>query len=291
MKMVSNTEVTAFNECELKHHYMYEREIAPVKVEVAPYRGTIGHAMLAAYYEQIRLDASREDAIEAAWEVYRAELKIVMVSSDFIKLSVLNELRTIMEGYFNHYMSEPFKVISVETVYSAPIQGDIHYGAILDLLVEWTVGPDRGNLVLLDHKFVYNFMNPEVLEVDAQQPKYIKVLQLNGYPIRKGYYNQIRTRSLKNPLPKDLYRREPVKFRNQAPIDQVWEEQKKSVRRIIIPDDEYPIRALAPMICKMCPYRRLCKAEMNGSPTETMLKIEFKSRERPLKTYDDSDGE
>lgn len=292
MKLISNTEVSTFNECELKHDYMYGQEIGPTNMSEPLYRGTVGHALLAEYYTKILEGESRESALAAVWSLWTREL--TAVASDVNKFNIIQDLRRILSGYFDFYQVEPFKVLAVEKIYDTLLfqaivpdtNYDVHYGAILDLVVEWTQGPEAGKIKIIDHKFVYNFKSMDELQVDAQQPKYIKVLQEQGISVNGGIFNQIRTREIKNPRFDQLFNRTPVPYQQTA-IDTVWTEQKKTIKKILnIPSDsDYPTRALTTMTCKMCDFKRLCKAEMNGDSTTTMRKIEFKPRSRPLKNY------
>ncbi len=284
IKTISGTEITAYNICGKQHDYMYNQEIGPKSYSEPIYRGVVGHEALAAYYQGLKDGYSFEECKELAYAVVINELTKVVQETpeDFTKMKLLKNLKDLLETYFAVYAVEPFKVLSVETVYTAPIiPGKLQFGMILDLLIEYTSGPQRGDIVVMDHKFVYNFKTEADLSMDAQLPKYIKAVQANGFYVTKAVFNQIRYRSIENPKNSDLFQRTPLPA-TKFQIDSVWEEQSE-IAVEILENPKKPRRTQSPLVCKGCFYRPLCLAEQQGSNTELMRQALYMKRHRPLK--------
>lgn len=269
--LFSNSGITVANECTRKYDYQYNQKLMSVDSNENMYRGVVGHAALAEYYTRKMELYSEELCRQAAYEVIYDQ-----ITKNPLRANLLMDLRQLIESYFEYYhVRDQFNVLSVETVYTTPVTPTEYFGAILDLVIEFTGGPNKGELAVVDHKFVYNFLNPDVLELDPQLPKYIHVARANGFPVSKGIYNQLRHRQMKDPDFSNLFRREPDKsspnFRHA-----VWEEQDKSIAKIVAGGET--TATLTHMVCKGCDFRRLCKAELEGRHTGTMRMVEFQTR-------------
>lgn len=285
MKIISNSEITTFNECTRRHYYAYVLEIGPKELNLPIYRGVIGHSALDSYYTELKAGETVESARKAAFAVIDKEIARIVTETpeEFERLQICVKLKKLIEAYSEHYRVEPFRVLETEKVYTAPIsvEKELEYGGILDLVIEYTAGPYRGDIAVVDHKFVYNFKSIVELEMDAQLPKFIKVLRANGYTVSKALFNQIRHRDLKNPSPDDIFKRVPARTNNFA-IEEIWAEQVETADEIA----NYlrpPRRTLSQMVCKGCFYASLCKAELNGEDVSNMIASDYIPRKRPLK--------
>lgn len=288
MTIISNTQITSYNTCKNQHRYAYNLSIQPKKLKDALYRGVIGHKALAGYYNTIKendkaLGLSTVETAEIyALSVIKAELAEVTRSEpeNTNRIKILIQLVDLIKQYSAYYKTEPFKVLAVEHAYTAPIVEDIEFGLILDMLVEFTSGPYKGDIVVIDHKFVYNFKSNEELEMDGQLPKYIKAVRNSGYFVTKGIFNQVRYRSLKDPKPSDIFQRTPLRT-DKVAIENIWKEQRHTAVEIVM-NPAKPIRTLNPYLCKGCDYQPLCKAELSGLDITNMMAANYKKRERPL---------
>lgn len=287
MQIISNSEITSYNLCKRQWYYSYVLEIGPKMLPLAMYRGVIGHAALEPYYLLMKDGASIEECKAAAKDVLRKEAMRISTEcpTEFERIGIVAELTRIIDAYAEFYRKEPFKVIAVESVYSTPIVPDeLSFGMVLDLLVEMTAGEFRGDFIVIDTKFVYNFKSIDELELDAQLPKYIKTVRDNGILVSKGIFNQIRYRELNNPKPDQVFRRTPARI-NKAATDIIWAEQRDAAVEISS-NPAPPRRTLSPFICKGCLYKKLCRADMLGQDTTNMIAAEFMPRKRPLKIID-----
>lgn len=281
-KTVSNTEVTAYNTCTRMHDYMYNQGIGPKRFSSAIYRGVIGHEALAAYYLEIK-EGRPELALKAAQDVVMKEMARVALETpeEFDTIKLLMDLKSLLEIYARVYAVETFRPLEIEKIYMASVNDEANYGMILDVLGEYISGPYKGDIVVVDHKFVYNFKSASDLDMDAQMPKYIKTVRANGYTVGKAMFNQLRYRQLKVPSPKDLFQRSSYKPL-PGEMDTVWAEQLEAVEEIMNAPRAIR-RTQSPFICKSCFYQPLCKAELSGADTTHMRVSMYEKRSRPLK--------
>jgi len=279
--IISNTQVGTKLLCDKQHDFRFMRAghgYEPKKLPPAIYRGILGHSALEQYYFTLKEGFGVGVASSAAQQVLDTEISRLAAETpgEFETVGLILQLKNLVELYAQAYREETFKVLEVEKDFRTSVDENIEYALKLDLLVEMTSGEFRGDLVVVDHKFVYNFKTPLDIEMDAQLPKYIHVLKQNGYTVSKGMFNQIRTRSLKNPTQADLFRREWIKP-TKSEINQIWFEQKEAAYQIHR-DQDYsntPIRNMSLLVCRSCMFQQPCKAELNGDDVTQMLKANY----------------
>lgn len=280
IKVVSNTEVSTKSLCDRQHFYRFTLGIEPLPGNLSPalYRGIVGHEALEVYYTYLMngqsVDAARLAALEYLEQV---TMKVVTETpEDAARIVLLSELSMLIDSYSRYYGVEPFEVIEVEQVFTAPIGPKLFYGMKLDVLIKYTSGQFRGDYCIFDHKFVYNFKDSAELEMDGQMPKYLKTLKENGIVVSKAVFNQIRTRKMKDPSPTDLFRRTPARL-TPTKTEAIWDEQKIIAQKIV--DDEVnqtrPLRTLSLLVCRNCHFYELCNADLMGQNTETMIKSNY----------------
>lgn len=277
--IISNTQITAKNLCDKAHHYRFIQDIEPKTLPPAIYRGVLGHSALEQYYLLLKDGKPVEECMKAALAVLDREIARILreTPEEFIQILMVQKLRDLITGYAAEYTTEPFKVLEIEQEYRTPVNDDVEYALRVDLLVEMTSGQYRGDFVVVDHKFVYNFKTALDIQMDAQLPKYIHTLRQNGIVVTKGMFNQVRTRIMKNPTPKDLYRREWIKS-SRAETAQIWDEQESTAQRII-DDKKYgvnPVRTLSLLVCRSCLFQKPCKAELDGDDVSQMLNAVYR---------------
>lgn len=275
MITISNTQVGMFNTCQYSEYLRFGVGIEPQQHMLSPAlkRGLLGHEAFQVFYQLKKDGHSNEECLEAALDVIKGDL----VSLDPISMmkfaDIYEKLITLFKNYFRAYPVDPFEVLEIEKVYRTKITDDISYGLRLDILGRYTKGEHYGSLVLIDHKFVYNFKTQAELDMDAQLLKYGKTLRDNGLKVYKGLFNQLRYRALKNPEPHAIYRRDPVRA-TQIETDRVWDEQKQVAEKIAerraLPLSEQKrlaIRNLSPHICRGCYFQTICKLDLQGRDT------------------------
>jgi len=283
---ISNSRINTYNQCGKLHDYVYIMEIAPdgAYLSIPRFRGIKGHEALAVYYGALLEGKSSEVARKMATDHVQQEMFQLdkHYSNYFEAIKTLTELVGLLGKYFTYYDEEPFKVISVEEKYSTPIDDSVNYILILDLLVEWTKGEMRGEPVVIDHKFVYDFKSEAQLKMDGQQPKYIKALRSNGIRAKRAIFNQLRYRDLKesNPL-NNIFRRSFLKS-TLPEINAIWEEQAETALEIVY-DPRKPRRIMNEYICKGCDFRDLCHLELTSEDSSSFIRSNFKKRKGPVK--------
>lgn len=283
--IVSNTQVSLENLCERAHYYRFILGIEPKTLPPALYRGVLGHAALEAYYLEMKEGASLDTCLKAAKSVLDKEIARIATETpeEFEQIMLVQTIYPLIVGYARRWEVEPFKILEIEHEYQVPITDHIQYAMKLDMLVEMTRGKYRGDLIVVDHKFVYNFKTQLDIDMDAQLPKYVWTMRQNGYIVTKGMFNQIRTRELKAPTPDDLYRREFVDFTSRRKeMEQIWREQKLTAERLVDKigtgskkaASQSP-RTLSLLVCRSCTFKDPCKAELNGNDITHMLQSNY----------------
>lgn len=279
-RVISNSEVTAYNECARRHWYQYVEGLQPRSYGLALTRGIIGHHILEAYYKSRMLGHSVDESKVHAFELLRKIIAdwIKDHPTEYEKLSMLSDLYKLLEMYFEFYRGDNFNILSVENTYIASVDPEFSYGMKLDLLIKIESGIHAGETVVMDHKFIYNFKSDEELSIDGQLPKYIRTTAAaEGIGISRGVFNQIRYRELKNPDPEMIFRRTWIKPTAEAK-EQIWQEQIAASEEIVR-RPRAPRRTLSPLVCKNCYFLQICSAELNGRSTATARLVDYE----PLK--------
>lgn len=267
-KICSNSEGNDWTMCERRHFYHHVLNLEPREQGFGYYRGTIGHEALAAFYNAMKDGKKKNDCLDAAMEPINQAQARALLEFNYERSSILVGLRSLITQYIMHFWGEPLQVLEVETVHIVPTPVEsIYYGLRLDLLVEWFESPYKNEIVLLDHKFTYNFRSPTMRKLNPQLPKYMAALRSEGYPVRYAWLNQVRYRPLKDPTPNDIFRRALV-----APTDEhleyfIKEHFELSLRireRKALPvevQDRMAVRVRTQAICEKCPFQKICIAE------------------------------
>jgi len=248
-------------------------------------KGIAGHEVLAIYYESRKSGQSHTAAVHTAISHLDRLMTRDLTENLGMNIDWLTELRVRLVDYFNWCEDQDyFRIVEVETTYRVDLPTrPMQYAMRLDLLVEMTAGPQIGNLVIIDHKFVYDFYGESELSMNAQLPKYIGIVTANGHLVRSAILNQIRTRvNKKKPMEiADKFRRELI-VPNVQEIRTIFAEELMVAERIAelraLPVDEWEqqvTRTMNNMTCKTCPFVSLCKTELSGQDTRLMREMDY----------------
>jgi len=272
--IISNSEVSTFLSCERKHYYGHGLGLAPKKLSDSLSRGIIGHEALAEYYEN---DCNPDKMFRVV------DTHAVQGTGD---LDMLTGLRTLLAFYVEHYAEEDaklFDILEVEKAYYMDLGDEYSYGMRLDLLVQMKAGPYMGEKIIIDHKFLYNFMTADELSLNVQLPKYIGTLRNSGHDVKRGMLNQLRWRVTKanEHVAAERFRRDIVT--PSAPlIRNIMKEQviasEKIADRKAMGVEQYgatALRSINSMTCKNCSFSNLCSTELNGEDASVMIQTEF----------------
>jgi hypothetical protein len=144
----------------------------------------------------------------------------------------------------------------------------------------------EGKIVVIDHKFVYDFYTYEASIMQPQIPKYIGALRALNYKVDYGAYNMIRTRKLKEPDFNSMVQWLDVKPEAQR-VKQVFTEQiavANEIQDIKLLDeqaqDARAYRVANKMVCQSCSFLDICRTELAGGNSKLMIQTEYKIRER-----------
>lgn len=268
-RTVSNSEVSAFTQCERKHYYAHLRNLEPKTTGLALSRGIIGHEALAEYYENNRDPRAASAVIRKYLEGdYNADGVMLM------------ELQVILKRYFAYYEDRDAgsEILAVEKSFEVPVNESYLYGMRLDALMRLK----DGRIAVVDHKFVWDFYTQDVVDMNAQLPKYIGTVRFNGIRADLGILNQIRYRQKKGGnTDEETFRRTPVMPSNQAIRTTMSEQFKVSerimARRAMSPEEQSTeaVRTMNQITCKNCSFLSLCLADLNGNDTTNLINNDY----------------
>lgn len=279
---ISNSEVASYLKCERRHFYGFRLGLVPKSMSRSLLRGTVGHEGLAEYYLSLQRGDAPEDAPAKAIIKVRE-----LAMQDLSNAETYSEVIDLLNRYFQWCQTQDnFEVLDVERMYYMPIMDGHHFSMRLDMLVRFTSGAFMGEVVLFDHKFVYDFWPENAMTINAQIPKYLGALKFNNVPVRRAIINQIRTRVNKGPMAdSEKFRRSQMNV-GMNEIKNLIREQIIASERILalnaLSEDEHSARVLRAMdrfTCENCPFLALCKADLNGEDTSLMRQVEFQKQE------------
>lgn len=267
--LYSQSEVDSFLSCEMKHYYAFgepcpdgSHGIAPKQHSKSLNKGNIGHALMANYYSAIRDGLSVENASKQALvEHYNDMLQ------NLDQMELYSFISDIFTRYVEHYKDEfnDWEPLVIEKEFRYEIPGTLLVFPFKpDLIVK---EKSSGKIYIVDHKFVYNWYQPRTIPMMPQMAKYRKALNLLGYAVDDGIYNQISTR--KNS--KDPFKRTPTGL-TDAKSDAFWDEQLRAMaqihkRKTQMSNEEWKTKSLrtaSHFNCNNCPFLELCSADLVG---------------------------
>jgi CRISPR/Cas system-associated exonuclease Cas4 (RecB family) len=265
---VAHSEVEQFLICERRHYYNYGLAVKPKVVSTALYRGTVGHSALQAYYQALKEGKSQSEARACAYGAIYDDKGVRSLEN----AKVQSELTTILTQYFDHYANEDLVPIEIESRYKLEISEQVTMPFTIDGLYS---SSKYGGLILMDHKFTYNFFNDLILSVLPQLVKYMGVLRQYGYAVSKAMYNELRYRRLKSG--EYQFRRTPLSIPTTR-MDRTLSEHISVGHRIAarkqLPLEEWSRRSLRvanKFSCDKCPYVSICAADLRGADTTLLL--------------------
>lgn len=258
---VPNSMVEDHNKCErrgiYKHIFNRTSKFPSKPLQI----GIEGHNVIAAYYEN---RAKGMDFTEAALDAMD-----VLDNARYLDGGVHGLLNSLLMSYLKTYKDAPWRVLAIEEKYSYQMPDPwYNFTLRLDLLVEMTGGPRKGQVGIVDWKFTNDFWSPWRLRMYQQLPKYLYVLDKMGIKPQFGIVAQIRYRS--NAVEK--FRHEIIE-RDPILEEEFMVEHNKTAARILYLQtlpvaDALKVsrRALNYENCNYCPFQEPCKAglEKNG---------------------------
>jgi CRISPR/Cas system-associated exonuclease Cas4 (RecB family) len=276
----SHSEVEAFLNCERRHYYGYGLEVVPIKESDALIRGNVGHAALANYYNLLKDGVPYQERVDSTLKLLVTECDRYTTSS---KTDLLSELVFLLSHYFVHYRErdENLEVLAVEKEYLIPVGDNFYIKMYVDLIVRM---PNVG-VAAWDHKFVWNFYDPEQIDINPQLPKYVGAMRGDGYRVSAAFYNQVRYQNTKENTadPGKHFSFDRVEL-SPARVKRTIQEQIVAAHRIKelkdMPIEEWEQHVLRnPSACDRCPYKMICAEDLNGKDIGLTLAFSYKKKE------------
>ena len=283
-RIVSNSEVDNFQTCQRKHLFSFILNKEPRHPGRSLSIGIIGHEILAVYYRAIKAGMAKDEAEREAIK----DLTAMFVESD-TDPEVLSMVHALVTRYITQdSIPATCDIIAVEEDFYLPINEEFWYGMRLDLLVKARVGRQRGNYIIVDHKFTYDFYTADDLQLNPQLPKYVSPVRFAGIPVKEGYINQLRTRFHAGLIPKkgdtDLFNRAPIKLteeRVKSSLNYQMILSKRIIDRQKLPLElqlEEAVPNLNKMVCRNCPFKQPCEMMNEGQDITRILDAHYKDR-------------
>lgn len=282
MPSVSHSEVDSYLLCRRKHYYGYTLSLQRVKESASLAMGSAGHKVLETFYKGIlgglKFDAALSEA-KAVTQELRKEVQIPSNRADIFD--------TLFNYYFPNepFVKEGYEILGVEKEFNLMYdeENQLSYPFVVDLIVR----NPNGKVIVVDHKFVYDFYTYEASIMQPQIPKYIGALRALNHTIDFGMYNMIRTRKLKEPDAASMIQQLDVKP-EPTRVQQVFLEQiavANEIQDIKLIDDKaqqdaHAYRVANKMVCQSCSFLDLCRTELTGGNGKLMIETEYKIRER-----------
>lgn len=270
--LISHSEVEAFGQCEKKWSYAHLDQLEPVTQSAALGKGNAGHFILEHFLKAIKAGADNTEARKTA---------INLLYEEDFEHTIMGEAITIAKPWMEHVFPKlGWKIVEVEKEFRLTIDEDLVYPFKIDLLAEI-----RGELVLVDHKFVYDCYDTNTISLMPQMPRYIGAMRMMDIPVTRGIYNFLRTRKLKDPMEKYSQQSNPIDggAMPEARIRHSMLEQVQEMRKIDalekMPESERPImvRTVNKMNCAHCGFAELCSQELQtGKVAVNLRKIGFR---------------
>ena len=259
---ISQSEVDSFLSCRRKHYYSFGEKLQSKRHGDGLNRGIIGHDVLATYYKLLISGVSANEAADQALSRLHAP-EIAIIDN----IPVILGLRTLLRDYFNFYEDEvnDWEFLAVEKEFrweDFPFKPDL-------------VKRNRktGKVFVVDHKFLYNFYNPGMLDIMPQLAKYTGALRRLGFQVAGAEYNMLRHRS----NAQEKFKRLAVSFTDTR-IDTFIREQKILAEKIrelksgtLEEWERKSVRTASSFNCQHCPFLSLCTTDVNGYTGRDLL--------------------
>lgn len=292
MPSVSHSEVDSYLLCRRKHYYGYTKSLQRVRESSALAMGSAGHKILEVFYDNILKGHSFAIALDdarATADELRKEVEI--------PANRANIFDTLFDIYFPNepLVREGWEILAVEKQFNLEYDEalNLQYPFVVDIIAK----SPEGKVVVIDHKFVYDFYTYEASIMQPQIPKYIGALRALNYKVDYGAYNMIRTRKLKEPDAASMIQWLDVKPEAQR-VKQVFTEQIAVASEIQyiknMPEelqDAKAFRVANKMVCQSCSFLDICRTELSGGNSKLMIQTEYKIRERKtIEVSEEVDG-
>lgn len=272
---ISNSEVTAFLSCRRQYRYAYVLDLAP-KVTATPLsRGTLFHYAMELYWRARLAGKPHAEAMDYGTEA-------LANPPEPTSIDVIMEVQFLWFRYMQHMQGFPtWRPIGTEEQMDTALTPNLNMTMKYDFYFEDLTDNKH---YILDYKLAYDFWTPEDHDLNAQMPKYIAILQGNGFRVDGGYLEEIRTRKLSDANsrdPKNLFRRTryvPSRAKKSSVLAQHIGASFEIEKFRALSEEEQKKAALPVLnkhgACKYCNFKDLCNSELEG---KTDLSVDIRT--------------
>lgn len=287
---ISNSEVNEWNNCQTAWLRKYHPESLLAKKSFGPARtrGIIAHSSLENFYAEIKKGTDYDLAVEIAMDIIQEEKLRASELDDGDKMEMLRRLYDVMGKYYVHYKGDVqnWEIISTENFHAmeAEPEDDFYLPMRLDMVIYQRSGKYAGEISPVDHKTTNDWWSLVMLKLNSQLPLYIRALKENGFVghptpvIRRGIFNFIRTRDMKDPFPAEIFQRKFV-VPEESRMKNTYQNHLRIARQIaplkkmsFVEAQEIVTLNLATNSCKFCDYNPICQVTIEDEdPTFTIV--------------------
>lgn len=289
---ISNSEVLEWQKCERSHFYHFGLGLEPKEPPIRFDRGTTGHRALELATKAKIAGADLREATDiATGAIMHRSLQFLQghFAENYQaakRTEMFTELVNVVSLYLEHYWdNDEIRPILVEETFKVPVSSTVTYGLRADVVGEYTKFPYKGDYVISDWKFRYNFINPDLLPLNGQLHKYVFGVSTTGMKITKGIFDQVRYRKLKDPDPLQIFKREILvtkpKVRENI-IETHISVAEDIAKRKVLPvhvQSQMARRNLSEFACKDCLFRGPCLTELRGDDPSSEISNNYKPSE------------
>lgn len=292
MPSVSHSEVESYLLCRRKHFYGYTMSLERKATSTGMSRGSVGHSVLETCYRYVLSGGSPagqqarfQDGVDRAYARLK-ELQRDHLVDDDKHISLEEEL---FEWYFPNepIVRRGWQVLAVEKEFKLEYDTDEHL--YLPFVIDLIAYDLTGAMVIIDHKFLYDFYSYGTTDLQPQIPKYIAGLRALNYDVAYGAYNMLRTRPLKKSSKNN--RSDRLQFLELHPSaervvrsfdEQIWTAREiQALKKLSTEEQErQAFRTANKLVCQSCQFRDLCAMELEGQDTRHFLRQAYQKRER-----------
>jgi hypothetical protein len=267
VRNISNSEVTTFLSCKRQYEFNYGMELQPKKTGDPLARGSFFHLGMELYWRARMEGMTHDQAMKKGLEAFNP-------NDDSIRGSVAMamEAQFLWIRYMNFHKGFPdIEPLGTENQLYVQITPTIQMAIKYDFYFREI---STGKYYIKDYKLAYEFWKDEEHDLNGQMPKYISVLQANGFRVDGGYLEEIRTRKLgaeKASDPRNLWKRtayKPTPMKKAALLKQHISASLEIEKFRALPPEEREAAAIPVLnkhgACKFCNFTDLCISMLDG---------------------------
>jgi CRISPR/Cas system-associated exonuclease Cas4 (RecB family) len=295
MSRVSHSEVEGYLLCRRKHYYGYTLGLQPRKVSAALSQGIAGHEVLEALYAAILDGKTFDEAVSIAWARFDE-----LVAEGYVQDEKRADLRQSLALYFANepLVKEGWTILSVEQEFVLEYDNtDPEDPKQFPFKVDIIAKDPNGKVVVVDHKFTYDFAQYADTALQPQIAKYIGALRGLNHKVDYGAYNQIRTRKIvglkskaaptgAGPTLEQALMFLPIKP-NGIRVARTFQEQidvateLQALKALPLEHlERTAFRTANKMICVSCNFKSLCDSDNTGANSQLLTETDYQVRER-----------